>query len=189
MGSFSWMKADTLTNTANILEGAAFKFLITKEYGGGFIKDYYQDYGYLGHDNEQHEYDMYELLAFWNQNALYKSGRVKDYLQFNGDFPKMKKIDQYTADNRTIGINIGCYNYDINLLRYPLKLVSCTYKGTYEDCKGRSYNDPEQGWIAIKRDSQDYKELVAQINHDIEQQKIVISKNTNIVFATPIKFN
>ena len=26
MGSFSWMKADTLTNTANVLEGAAFKF-------------------------------------------------------------------------------------------------------------------------------------------------------------------
>ena len=45
MGSFSWMKADTLTNTANILEGAAFKFLIPKEYGGGFIKDHYQDYG------------------------------------------------------------------------------------------------------------------------------------------------
>ena len=96
MGSFSWMKADTFTNTANILEGAAFKFLIPKEYGGGFIKDHYQDYGYLGHDNEQHEYDMYELLAFWNQNALYKSGRVKDYLQFNGDFQKMKK-ENYEA--------------------------------------------------------------------------------------------
>lgn len=187
MGSFSWMKADTLTNTANILEGAAFKFLIPKEYGGGFIKDHYQDYGYLGHDNEQHEYDMYELLAFWNQNAIYKSGRVKDYLQFNGDFPKMKKIDQYTDDNRTIGINIGCYDCDINLLRYPLKLVSCTYKGTYEDCIGRSYGDPEQGWVAIKRNSWDYENMVKKINQEMEKQKEALLKD--IFFATPIELN
>ena len=185
MGSFSWMKADTLTNTANVLEGAPFKFLIPKEYGGGFIKDHYQDYGYLGHNNEQHEHDMYELLAFWNYDAPYKSGRVKDYLQYSGDiFPSLKRIDQYTDNNRGIGIDIGCYSHDINLLKYPLKLVSCSYTGTYEDCMGRSYNDPEQGWIKTKRDSLDYITFVEQINREMEQQKEALLKN--IFYANPI---
>ena len=30
-------------------------------------------------------------------------------------------------------------------LKYPLKLVSVRYKGTYEDCEGCSYDDPNQG--------------------------------------------
>ena len=45
MGSFSWLKADKLGKVANIVEGAPFKFLIPAEFGGGFVKDHYQDYG------------------------------------------------------------------------------------------------------------------------------------------------
>ena len=48
MGSFSWLKADKLTKIRNVAFGKGFKFLIPKEFGGGFIKDFYQDYGYLG---------------------------------------------------------------------------------------------------------------------------------------------
>lgn len=48
MGSFSWLKADDLTNIENIALGMPFKFLIPKEFGGGFIKDEYQNYGDLG---------------------------------------------------------------------------------------------------------------------------------------------
>ena len=75
MGSFSWNKADKLTSTENIAYDRPFKFLIPKEFGGGFIKDYYQDYGYLGtkNDNEP-KYDMYELSAlFQNANNSYIS--------------------------------------------------------------------------------------------------------------------
>lgn len=36
---------------------------------------------------------------------------------------------------------------DIDKLKYPLKLVSFSFKGTYEDCEGRSYNDPNQGLL------------------------------------------
>ena len=32
-------------------------------------------------------------------------------------------------------------------LKYPLKLVSVSYKGTYEDCDGVSYGDPNQGFF------------------------------------------
>jgi hypothetical protein len=48
MGSFSWNKADKLTAIENVAFGTSFKFLIPKEFGGEFIKDKYQDYGYLG---------------------------------------------------------------------------------------------------------------------------------------------
>jgi len=67
MGSFSWNKADELTDIENIAEGYPFKFLIPKEFGGGYIKDVYQDFGNLGtKENGEPKYDMFELLAFWN---------------------------------------------------------------------------------------------------------------------------
>ena len=67
MGSFSWLKADNLTKVANVQYGAPFKFLIPEELGGGYIKDHYQDYGYLGtKEDGTPKYDMYELLALWN---------------------------------------------------------------------------------------------------------------------------
>ena len=170
MGSFSWLKADKLTKVANIAYGKPFKCLIPEEFGGGFIKDNYQDYGYLGtKENGEPKYDMYELLAFWNANmkypayefnaygsdrifdALYDERTVKDYLNWDGDFPLLKEIDEYTRKNRSIGIDIGCYDAEIDKLQYPLKLVSASYKGTYEECDGKSYNDPNQGFGLLYR--------------------------------------
>lgn len=148
MGSFSWLKADNLTKVANIAYGKPFKFLIPKEFGGGFIKDDYQDYGYLGKkENGEPKYDMYELLAFWNHEL------IDEELKHDGEFPKLKEIDDYTGYNRGLGIDIGCYDEDIDKLKYPLKLVSASYNGTYEDLKTYSYGDPEQGCGETKRES------------------------------------
>ena len=144
MGSFSWNKADKLTNIENVAYGSSFKFLIPKEFGGGFIKDKYQDYGYLGtKENGEPKHDMYEILAFWN-NANVEWD--KDY-----DKPLMKEIDQYTNENRGLGIDIGCYDKDILKLKYPLKLVSASFKGTYEDLETCSLGDPDQGFSIRKR--------------------------------------
>lgn len=157
MGSFSWLKADNLTQVANIVDGKPFKFLIPKEFGGGFIKDYYQDYGYLGtKEDGRPKYDVYELLAFWNADKILpmsigNGATVRDFLKYDGEFPMLKEIDKYTYDNRSIGIEIGCHDAQMDALRYPLKLVSASYKGTYEDCEGRSYNDPNQGWTPLYR--------------------------------------
>lgn len=143
MGSFSWNKADELTNIENVAYGTPFKFLIPKEFGGGFIKDNYQDYGYLGtKENGEPKYDMYELQAFWN---------APDEVKYNGEFPLMKEIDDYTCKNRIVGINIGCYDADILELKYPLKLVSASFKGTYEDLDRPSLGDPDQGFYSRKR--------------------------------------
>ena len=151
MGSFSWLKADNLTKIANIQYGAPFKFLIPEEFGGGYIKDYYQDYGYLGtKEDGTPKYDMYELLALWNHEAAEERGYE---LRYDGEeIPMMKEIDQYTFYNRNVGINIGCYDKQIDRLKYPLKLVSCSYKGSYEDLNTPSYGDPNQGFGPIYRE-------------------------------------
>jgi len=143
MGSFSWNKADKLTAIENVAYGSSFKFLIPKEFGGGFIKDKYQDYGYLGtKEDGEPKYDMYELLAFWNK---------AEGLKYEGDFPLMKEIDNFTDDNRGLGIDIGCYDNQISKLKYPLKLVSASFDGTYEDLETCSFGDPDQGFFSRKR--------------------------------------
>ncbi len=143
MGSFSWNKADKLTAIENVAYGTSFKFLIPKEFGGGFIKDNYQDYGYLGtKEDGEPKYDMYELLAFWNnpEDVFYQE-----------EFTPMKEIDNLTDGNRVLGIDIGCYDEDILKLKYPLKLVSASFKGTYEDLSECSLGDPDQGFYSRKR--------------------------------------
>lgn len=164
MGSFSWTKADKLTKVANIVEGKVFKCLIPKEFGGGFIKDYYQGYGRLDvKEDGTPKYDMYELLAFWNADKEVPSGNgetVHSILKYDGAFPLLKEIDQYTDHNRKLGIKIGCYDEQINNLKYPLKLVSASYNGTYEECDGRSYGDPNQGWTPSYRDIDEVTEFI-----------------------------
>ena len=147
MGSFSWLKADNLTKVKNIVSESSFKFLIPKEFGGGFIKDIYQDYGKLGQKIDgSPKYDMYELLAFWNCDII--EGKLK----YDGEYPKLKEIDCYTSENRSLGIDIGCYDKEIDKLKYPLKLVSPSYNGTYEDLETYSYGDPDQGFYDTYRD-------------------------------------
>lgn len=148
MGSFSWNKADKLTAIENVAYGDSFKFLIPNEFGGGFIKDKYQGYGELGRKEDgSPKYDMYELLAFWN-NAK--------GLEYDGEYPKLKEIDVYTEENRSKGIDIGCYDDEILSLKYPLKLVSPSFKGAYEDLKTCSLGDPDQGFCRRKRKNNKY---------------------------------
>lgn len=141
MGSFSWLRADNLTRYGNIYENCAFKCLIPKEFGGGYIKDYYQDYGYLGSKEDgMPKYDIYELLAIWNADSIaaYSNDTIRSKLK-GVDFKNpLKEIDDNTNFNRSLVISVTS-------LKYPLKLVSASYKGTYEDCKGISIDDPEQG--------------------------------------------
>lgn len=148
MGSFSWLKADELTKVANVPYGHPFKFLIPEEFGGGFIKDKYQDYGYLGlADKDTPIYDMYELLAFWNREVAEKNGKK---LKFNGKFNPMKPIDEHTDYNRLLGIDVEFSYEDVADLKYPLKLASASFNGKYEDV-GPSYRDPEQGFYPVMR--------------------------------------
>ena len=153
MGSFSWMKADRLSETSNIVCGESFKCLIPQEFGGGFIEDEYQDYGRLGtKDDGSVKYDMYELLAFWNHEMLENMRRK---LAYEGEFPNLKEMDDHTVHNRGLGIGISRDDDDVDKLKYPLKLVSIWYEGSYEQCYGRSYDDPNQGFCETYWDDEE----------------------------------
>ena len=121
--------------------GKRFKFLIPKEFGGGYVEDKYKDYGYL--ESDKGLCDMYELLALWNS---------PEKVEYDGDFNPMKTIDKYSDKNRIVGIDIGCYSEQIDKLKYPLKLVSVSCSKTYEEIAGPSYSDPDQGFFERKRD-------------------------------------
>lgn len=142
MGSFSWLRADKTTRRKNLTMGDSYKILIPKEFGGGYIKDTYYDYGYVFYGTER-EADLYGILAYWNKC---------DGMIFDGDeYPStmediLKRGYTCNQENRSKGIHIGCYDDDIDQLKYPLKLVSSSYNGTYEECDGKSYNDPDQGF-------------------------------------------
>ena len=145
MGSFSRTRADKTTKRSNLTDGDVYKILVPKEFGGGFIKDRYYDYGYVfEYDDTKENADLYGILAYWNKC---------EGMEFDGEeYPStMKDIlergNTCLQNNRCKGIEIGCYDNDINKLKYPLKLVSASYQGTYEDCEMRSYGDPEQGFI------------------------------------------
>lgn len=142
MGSFSWLRADKTTKRKNLTEGDSYKILIPQEFGGGFIKDTYYDYGYVFHGTKK-EADLYGILAYWNKCE----GMIYD----GDDYPTtmediLNRGNTCLQNNRRKGINIGCYDDQIDRLKYPLKLVSASYKGTYEDCEGKSYGDPDQGF-------------------------------------------
>lgn len=157
MGSFSWMRADKTTKRSNLTDGDRYKILIPKEFGGGFIKDTYFDYGYVFYyDDTKENADLYGILAYWNKC---------DGMIFDGDeYPStmediLKRGKTTLQNNRCKGIDIGCYDRDIDKLKYPLKLVSASYKGTYEECDMRSYGDPNQGFYKTYWDKKnDFKE-------------------------------
>jgi hypothetical protein len=156
MGSFSWLRADNCTKRHNISLGDSYKILIPQEFGGGYIKDKYYDYGYINYEDcavyvdpngkktkLKAVSDLYGVLAYMNIDKYGKS-------KFNTATPHIldivEKGNTHSDSIRCSGIDIGCYDDEINALEFPLKLVSATCKDTYETCKERSYGDPEQGF-------------------------------------------
>lgn len=143
MGSFSWLRADHSTKRNNIVEGDRYKILIPKEFGGGFIKDTYYGYGIV-FEGTDHEADLYGILAYWNRC----NGMIYDCDHYPSTMEEILKYGNTSLQqNRCRGIDIGCGEERIDNLKYPLKLVSASYKGTYEDCDGKSYDDPNQGFF------------------------------------------
>lgn len=156
MGSFSWLRADHCTKRHNISLGDSYKILIPQEFGGGYIKDKYFDYGYINYEGYavyvdpngkktklKQVGDLYGVLAYMNIEKYGKS-------TFNTATPHIIDIIEkgwtHSDDIRFSGIDIGCYDSEIDALRFPLKLVSVSCNDNYETCSNPSYGDPEQGF-------------------------------------------
>ena len=203
MGSFSWTRADIATDRSNFTDDDMYKLLIPKEFGGGYITDIYWDYGYLFHINEENSHDdteepyyslcgytdgngkfyshkdfpvndLYGILAYWNNN---------EYLEFEGDTaPKtiieiLKRGKTCDYNNRGAGIDVGCYTNQIDKLKFPLKMVSMSYTGTYEDCPAKSYGDPNQGFDKYYWNSEDYTELYEKLEELYRNYELKILEN------------
>lgn len=178
MGSYSWTRAEATTRRSNITYGDKYKILVPKKFGGGYIKDIYFDYGqlfrfdsscssyscYVDGEGDIHRFedvaDLYGILAYWNKCEPMEYAGIA-YPQTMIDILKCGLTD--AQHNRCRGIRIGCYSGDIDKLQYPLKLVSASYKGTYEECKGRSYADPNQGFREYTWEHSEYAEYLAKL--------------------------
>jgi len=175
MGSFSWTRAERITPRSNLSEGDRYKILVPKEFGGGYILDTYFDYGYVfyydngvyvddaGKEHQANEFpkaDLYGILAYWNQCRG---------MEFDGDgYPKtmqeiLRRGKTIQQENRYCGIVIGCYDAQSDGLQFPLKLVSASYCGTYEECAGVSYYDPNQGFVYGKWSNKDYRDILKKL--------------------------
>lgn len=160
MGLLSWTRAENTTKRANIINGDKYKLLVPSKFGGGYISDIYHDDGYILRwgldksckyvDSSGMIYDgalfvpadLYGILAYWNSCDNMRF----DSTQYPEDMLTILKHGLTTMDqNRYNGIKLGIRDEFVDKLLFPLKLVSVSYRGTYESCKGRSYCDPNQG--------------------------------------------
>ena len=199
MGSFSWTRAEATTRRSNLANGDRYKILVPKEFGGGYIKDIYYDYGevfsyrewdpaaadsayyrYIDGNGTVHDAypvsDLYGILAYWNDCSNLSFDGESRPQTMNEILLRGRTHDQ---DNRVAGIHIGCYADNIDALKFPLKLVSPSYKGTYEDCRGRSYGDPNQGFGKHKWSHLDYADILKRIQS-------AEAKNVEVNSADPI---
>lgn len=150
MGSFTWLRADkniSENGRANICYGEKIKVLIPNEFGGGYIKGEYLDYG-LVEEADGNQYDLYELVAIWNspeiRNKLTELGYQNTNLKAVGEDETLdSKISNII---RSYGIIISCYDEDHAKIKFPLKLVDKKTQITYEQCEYFSIGDPNQGF-------------------------------------------
>lgn len=174
---FSFTRAEATTNRSNFVIGDEYKLLVPKSFGGGYIKDVFGECGrvfdgeggvYVDGEGKEHKdlpsNDLYGIIAYWNGCAE---------LKHEGDKKPETMLEILRSGNttrqetRSKGIDIGSRDNDVDRLEFPLKLVSPSYDKSYEQCTGRSYDDPTSGEIAydwndvgLKFDFLDYQAKV-----------------------------
>lgn len=192
MGSFSWTRADNLTSRSNFCEGDKYKILVPIEFGGGYIVDEYPQYGIVfeklvlqdGTWAERKGYymdangvkypasdfpqcDIYGIFAYWNGCEYMNHNRYPGYPK---DMISILTYGDTTNDeNRRKGIELFFNKKDV---KYPLKLVSRCFAGTYESCLGVSYSDPNQGFFRAKWTHPSYVNIKKELDNLYKKEKI-----------------
>lgn len=146
MGSFSFIRAD-VKGSANILYGDTVKLLIPIEFGGGYIKGKYVDYGRI--DENGIEYDIYELAGIWNSPKILKAlkGLFSNPARKQSDIWDNNNERNLTDVIRHVGIDLAVYDEDHAKAKYPIKIVGENVDTTYEQCYRISFTDPTQGFV------------------------------------------
>lgn len=145
MGSFSFIRAD-VKGSANVLYGDSIKLLIPIEFGGGYIKGKYVDYGRI--DENGIEYDIYELAGIWNSPKILKAlkGLFSNPARKQSDIWDNNNERNLTDVIRHVGIDLTVYDEDHAKAKYPIKIVGENVDTTYEQCYRISFTDPTQGF-------------------------------------------
>lgn len=140
MGFFSWKTIDpgneqSIFNNKSLHGPTPVVLLMPEEFGGeNLIEVDYEGYGLFGCR------DAYALIALWN--------RSEDCV---GD----------DNEDRDVGIEVGCYDSQMALLEYPLRIVSLEYymktKCNYEDFDDDVYSKscPLQGYFTEEEESEE----------------------------------
>ena len=164
MGQFSWMYADSNNKTALKVGGKVYvpcpdETVIYEKYYGG--------YGIFN------DYDIYDLVADWNQNNISSENirkplreqwgnteedeawfklaikRYNNACQRIIDFTEGKTSKYMEATygrewKRSIGIDIACYDEENAALKFSIKI--CKNKPVSYDALPASNSDSNQGW-------------------------------------------
>lgn len=135
--------------------------------------------------------DLYGILAWWNAPKKLDfiiPDNVPDDDPEEAERSRPKTMYDIMLrgcceDNRGIGIDIGCYEEQVDHLKYPLKLVSASYRGAYEQCKGRSYDDPEQGFFAAYWKDEEYRKIKKRVVNGTRRPAITAILRNMAVWA------
>ena len=148
MGSFSFMYADGgKPSQANMLPGDKVRVLVPVLMGGGSLNGEYADYGVVKFSDGA-SVDLYELIALWNSAAVRAvAAKVMGVPALDA---ACKTVDgEFTPFARNVGIRVACYDSDMVLLQYPLRVVPVDNTAvSYETVQGISVADPNQGFDA-----------------------------------------
>ena len=136
MGSFSWQYASEKSETINFCPGDEVKVLIPEHF-------------VLTKDGK--EYDLYDLVAIFNAEDLEENELNNKIKQLHKEkkLPTVEEVVELFGNDsslRSVGINIGCYDEQLDSLKYPFKIVPISEDVKYEDCNFISYGDPNQGF-------------------------------------------
>lgn len=148
MGSFSFMYADGgKSNQVNMLPGDRVRVLVPMLMGGGSLDGAYADYGVV-ELSDGASVDLYELIALWNSAAMRAAAAKATGVPALDAACKM--VDgEFTPFARGVGIRLACYDSDMVLLQYPLRVVPAGNTAvSYETVGGISVVDPNQGFEA-----------------------------------------
>lgn len=148
--------------------GYVFWYLGKDRYDQSYLK-YVDGNGkaYPASDFKGADIDLCGILAWWNKPE--KLDFLVPYDVPDNDLEEAEQRRPKTMydillrgccdDNRFVGIDIGGNSTKVDRLRYPLKLVSASYRKTYEQCPGRSYDDPNQGFFKAYWTYDDYDRI------------------------------
>ena len=118
--------------------------------------------------------DLYGILAYWN-GCKDMDYNFHSYPRTMHEILLFGKTTEPGNRSRGILLHYDWFEFPYNQIKYPLKLVSASYKGTYEDCKGISYTDPNQGFGKYKWSHRDYEKIyqrLQELEEHTEPQKV-----------------